>query len=229
MTNLLQILSKPSPTNAPPPPTQAWRNDLAMLATLLFALFLGIGVRNQTLNASQYIDLGDNLPRLSAPVGWLTKRADTGMLQVRNPASASSFASEVDIVTRPLEGDESLEQARLARSLERSRDLQNYREFSVKEATVRPAIGRSRSDANPAILTTYAYVADPSLDSGANGLPIVVQAQDLLFVLDGQLYMTTLSADASAWGKEERHFNLVLDSLGYEESQASAEEGSVQQ
>ena len=28
----------------------------------------------------------ENMPRLNAPLGWLTKRADSGMLQVRNPA-----------------------------------------------------------------------------------------------------------------------------------------------
>ena len=229
MTNLFQMLSKPSPTNEAPPPSQAWRNDVAMLATLLFALFLGVGVRNQSLNASQYIDIGENMPRLNAPLGWLTKRADSGMLQVRNPAAKSILGSEVDVVTRPLEADESLEQARLVLSLQRSRDLQNYRELSAMEATVRPSIGRVRSDATPALLTTYAYVADPSVESGANGLPVVVQAQDLLFVLEQKVYVVTLAADATQWDSESTHFKLFLDSLGLHEIDQNAVEGSVQQ
>lgn len=228
MTSFFQQLTKPSPTNAAPPPSQTWRNDLAVLATVLFALFLGVGVRNQILNASQYITLGDNYPRLSAPAGWLTKQADSGIFQVRNPATASTFASEVDITVRPLEADETLEMARFAQSLQRSKDLQNYREFTVDQVVVRPTIGRTRSDEVPGVLATYAYIADPSLDSNANGLPVVVQAQDLLFILDKNLYTVTLMADATQWAQETKHFSLLLDSLGMKQVAQDAAEGSVQ-
>lgn len=228
MMNIFQQLTKPSPTNAAPPPSQVWRNDLAVVATLIFALFLGIGVRNQILNASQYIELGDNLPRISAPAGWLTKRADTGIVQVRNPGSPSTLASEVDIIVQPVESDQTLDTARLAQSLQRSQDLLNYREFSVNQVTVQPTIGRTRADQVPGVLTTYAYIADPSLDGNANGLPVVVQAQDLIFVLDNKLYVVTLMADATQWEQEAKHFSLLLDSLGMKTVEQDAAEGSVQ-
>ena len=199
-----------------------------LLVTVLFALFLGIGVRNQILNASQYITLGDNYPRLSAPAGWFTKQADSGIFQVRNPEMVSTFASEVDIHIRPLEADETLEMARFAQSLQRSKDLQNYREFTVDQVVVRPTIGRTRSDEVAGVLATYAYIADPSLDSNANGLPVVVQAQDLLFILDKNLYTVTLMADASQWAQEAKHFSLLLDSLGMKPVEQDAVEGSVQ-
>lgn len=109
MTNLFQMLSKPSPTNEAPPPSQAWRNDVAMLATLLFALFLGVGVRNQSLNASQYIDIGQKYAPFECSA-WLADQTCRFGHVAGAYAAKSILGSEVDVVTRPLEADESLEQ-----------------------------------------------------------------------------------------------------------------------
>ncbi len=213
INSLFQQLLKPSITNEAPSAGEAWRNDLAMLATVLFALFLGIGIRNQSLNASQLIELGDGLPSISAPAGWLTQQADSGNFQVRNPESASTFDSEIAVLIRPLEGNQTLDRVRVNGSLQRSKELEFYRELEGQTVEVRPQIGRTRTDAISGVLTTYAYVADPTLASGANGLPVVVEAQDLLFIYDKNLYVVTLAADASAWDNEAKNFQRVLDSL----------------
>jgi hypothetical protein len=215
--NLMQRLSKPSVTNEPPSTAEIWRNDLLMIGTLIFALFLGFGIRNRALNASQSVSLGENSPTITAPARWLTKQADSGMFQVRNPQSPSSFDAEIDIVIQPLEAGDDLEKARFNRSLQQSRDLQNYRELDVQQVEVRPQIDRRRGDAVLGVLTTYAYIADPSLDSGANDLPVVIEAQDLLFVYSDQLVVVSMAADANEWEAEQKSFALVRDSLNLQE------------
>ena len=56
----------------------------------------------------------------------------------------------------------------------------------------------------PALVSTYAYIADPTRDVGANGLPVVVEAQDIMFLEGGQFLVATLAADASAWDDAQR-------------------------
>jgi hypothetical protein len=53
-----QTLIKPSPTTEPPSAGDIRRIDLAVLGVVLFALFLGLGIRNQTVNASTWVSLG---------------------------------------------------------------------------------------------------------------------------------------------------------------------------
>ena len=65
----------------------------------------------------------------------------------------------------------------------------------------------------PALVTTYAYIADPTLDMGAMGLPVVVEAQDIMFLQDGQFVVVTLAADANDWEDEQNEFSIVTNSL----------------
>jgi hypothetical protein len=65
----------------------------------------------------------------------------------------------------------------------------------------------------PALVSTYAYIADPTLDAGATGLPVVVQAQDIMFLGGGQFLVVTLEADATHWDDEAREFAIITNSL----------------
>lgn len=65
----------------------------------------------------------------------------------------------------------------------------------------------------PALVTTYGFVADPTRDAGVTGLPVVVEAQDILFVKDGMLYVVSLRADAVDWEANARDFAVITNSL----------------
>ena len=68
--HLDQKLTKPSPTNEVPSHGEYRRNDLLVAGLVIFALFLGFGIRNQVYNASKSVKLGENLPRIAYPDRW---------------------------------------------------------------------------------------------------------------------------------------------------------------
>jgi hypothetical protein len=204
IADLMAQLRRPSPTSPAPQPFQVQRDDLAVFAVVIFALLLGLGIRSQALNASRSFALGNTLPTLRYPAGWITAEPEGLRFQAINPASPSTFDAQLAIAVRDLRADETLDLARAAWGLRRSEEMTNYRELTAEPVTV---------DGQPGLLTTYAYVADPARSRGAVGLPVVVQGQDLLFFDDGKLVAVTVAADATEWAAEQDHFALVFDSL----------------
>lgn len=205
INSLLARLRQPSPTPLPPAPLERWRNDLAVVALVVFMLFLGLGLRRQAINATDIIEMGEGLPTLHYPAGWHTANPEGLHFQATNPASPSTFDAQVHLLARALKPNETLDQVRAARALQRSRDLSHYREFSADPATV---LG-----GEPALVTTYAYVADPTRESGGGGLPVVVRGQDILFLQGTKAVIVTLAADAAEWEQAAGHFQLVTASL----------------
>jgi hypothetical protein len=158
MSTLLTALTKPSVTNEPPAEAELRRNDIAVLVLLLFALFLGWGIRNNVVNASTEIELGEGLPSISIPYGWITGKSDEYLLEARNRGSASIFDAEVRVTARPLTQNENLVSARTALGVQRTQELLRYRELSADPVNV----GNT-----PGMVVTYAYVADPTREAGA--------------------------------------------------------------
>jgi hypothetical protein len=205
MNNLIDLLRRPSLTNLPPTRFELRRNDLAVIVVVLLAFVFGLGIRNLALNASKSIALGDDLPTLRYPAGWITGQPEFLHFQAVNPASASTFDAQIDVFLRDLKTEETLDVARASWGLQRGQELLQYRELAADPVTV--------LNNQPALLTRYAYVADPARESGANGLPVIVEGQDLLFFHGAQLVVITLAADVNDWEAEQRHFQIVLDSL----------------
>ena len=110
--------------------------------------------------------------------------------------------------TRPQREGETLELARADRAIKQATALPGYRELDAQAMRV------YRN--TPALVTTYAYIADPTLDAGAIGLPVVVQAQDIVFTKDGQVAVITVAADSSEWDQEQRDFQIIYNSLKLE-------------
>jgi hypothetical protein len=217
INGLLERIRQPSITNQPPGPFEMHRNDLAVMVVVLFAFFLSVGVRQQARSVSRGLELGDGLPTLRYPAGWLTSQPDFLHFQARNPASASIFDAQMDVVLRDLKDEESLERARAAWGLQRSQELLQYRELAVETGVV--------LENQPALRITYGYVADPTRESGANALPVVVQAQDLLFVQSSKLVVVTVAADANAWQTEVDHFQVVWRGVQWQNDSTSASAG----
>lgn len=211
MSTLLTALTKPSVTNEPPSDSEIRLNDLALLITVIFALFLGYGIRNNAVNASRTVELGANLPAVEIPARWITGEGEGYVVVARNPSSPSIFDSEVKIATRPLNPDENVVTARTGLGVQRTQELLRYRELSADAVTV---------DGEPGMVVTYAYIADPTRPSGALAAPVVVQAQDLIFVDpdSSQVVIVTTTADAVDWDEEEHYFRTVYNSLKVRES-----------
>ncbi len=224
MTSLLNSLTTPSVTNEPPTDKELSRIDIAVIITVIFALFLGYGIRNNARNASRTVDLGAGMPAMRIPSNWISGAAEDVILRARNPRTSSAFNTEVTVATRPLAAGEDALAARTAVALQRTRDLLRYRELGVERVTV---------DGQPGILVTYAYVADPTREQGATAPPVVVQAQDLFFVSgDGQAVIVTVAADAAAWDAQQAAINLIFDSLNVDiletDLRSEVEEGGQQ-
>jgi hypothetical protein len=205
MTSWLQRLAEPSPTNEAPTRAELRRNDLLVAVLVIFALFLAFGIRNQVLNASKSVRLGENLPRIAYPTSWRAQTTEGTLLHVIEPGSPSTFDTQMTVVGRPLRADESLADARADRGIKLATSLPGYRELEAQRMMV--------LDDQPALVSTYAYIADPTRDAGATGLPVVVQAQDIMFLGGGQFLALTLAADANHWDDEAREFAIITDSL----------------
>lgn len=205
MATWLNALTTPSVTNEPPSERDITRTDIAVIVTVIFALFLGFGIRNNARTASRSIELGAGLPVIEIPNNWLTGAAEGVILSARNPRSSSAFNTTVTVATRPLTVGEGIRGARTAVGLQKTRDLLRYRELNVDNVTVNGQEG---------MLITYAYVADPSRDQGSNAPPVVVQGQDLIFPSgENQAVIVTIASDASTWDKQQAAIDLIFDSL----------------
>jgi hypothetical protein len=211
-------LTKPSITNEQPSEKELSRIDLAVIATVIFALFLGFGIRNNASTASRTIELGQGLPTLEIPNNWITGTPEGLIFHARNPRSPSNFSAELSVAARPLAVGEDAVAARTAVSMNRSQDLFRYRELEAQAVTV---------NGQPGILVTYAYIADPTREQGAVSPPVVVQAQDLIFPSgENQALIVTIATDAATWDEEEASVQLIQNSLGMriQESNVVSEE-----
>jgi hypothetical protein len=207
MSAWLSTLAKPSITNEPPTEGELSRIDIAMIVTLLFALFLGLGVRNNVVNASRTVALGEGLPSVKVPTNWITGQPEGSLLYASNPRSPSIFNAELNVTTRPLPVGQDIVSVRTGLGLQRSQDLLRYRELDAQAVTVNGAQG---------VLVTYAYVADPTREQGAVAPPVVVQAQDLIFPNGNNAMIVTIATDATTWDEEEKAVQLIQDSLNME-------------
>lgn len=207
MSTLLDTLRRPSATNAPPDRHDIWRNDLAVLVWVLFILFLGLGMRNNAMNAQRTATLDNGLPEIAYPRSWVRTATDTADFTAVDAGSPSIYNTTVQVNSRTLKETEDLGLARAGWTIKRSQELKDYRELEAGRATVGD---------EPALWATYAYIADPSRDSAAIGPPVVVEATDLFFIDDGRLVVVTVSADASDWDEYTDEFDLIYRSLEME-------------
>jgi hypothetical protein len=205
MSTWLQKLTKPSPTSEAPARHEFRRNDLLVAGLVCFSLFLGFGIRNQVYTASKSVQLGEDLPRIAYPDRWRPRAAADVLLHAVDAGSPSTFDTQLTVAGRALRPDESLENARADRGMKLIATLPGYRELAAEQMRI--------YDDQPALVSTYAYIADPTREAGANGLPVVVEAQDIMFFDKGQFLVTTLAADASAWDDAQRDFQIVTNSM----------------
>lgn len=210
MTNLMNSVRSPSPTKAPPARREEMRNEVVIIVLVIAALIVGWALKQGTQHRTRSVALGNTLPPLIYPAGWITTTDDKLLLQAVDPRSASTFDARIEAYSRDLREGETLDSVATAWPLSRNHSLIQFRNLSTETV--------SGPNGAPAILLTYAHVADPTRDSGATGLPVVVKAQDLIFVGDGgspeRLYVITVAADAAEWDAEAPQFQQTFARLG---------------
>lgn len=213
MSALLDTLRNPSITNEPPTAAEQRRNDWVVIAVILFAVFLGWGIRNNTLNAVQEFSFEGAIPTITVPASWIKSQGEGVLLRAVDPASRSTFDARVEVTARPLRENEDLNTLNASWPLKRSQELDRFRTLNSR--------GMMGPNDQPALLITYAYIADPTRESGALGLPVVVKGQDLIFIAgegaSAQLVVVTTAADATQWETEARVFRNIHEHLGIQD------------
>jgi hypothetical protein len=215
MSAFLDTLRNPSITNEPPTSAEQRRNDRYVIGLIIVAILLGWLFRNSTVNAVEEISFENGIPAITVPANWIMSRGDEVLLTAIDPASASTFDARVEVFARPLQEDEDLNLISISWPLQRSQQLDRFRTLN-SVAVVGP-------NAEPALLITYAYIADPTRESGALGMPVVVRGQDLLYLTgeenQRQLVVVTTAADAAEWQDEAAIFQRIRNRLGVEEQE----------
>lgn len=208
----LEALRNPSITNEAPTAQEQRRNDWVMIAVIVVAILLGWGFRNNVRTAMRTYAFDNVIPAISIPSSWIRSQEDGLLLRAIDPSSASTFDASVEVFARPLREGEDLTQVNVSWPLRRSSELDRFRTLNSQVVT--------GPGGEPAILLTYAYIADPTRESGTLGMPVVVRGQDLLFTVeeDGRPLLVAIStaADASEWEREASAFRAIHRRLGVE-------------
>lgn len=206
MNNPLSAIWQPSITTQPPTPAETHRNDLLLLLFVAVLLLCGLVVRNLAIEPARTVTLGDGLPTIPYPAGWVALPTSESLLfAARNATSPSALDSEIRVQAQPVREGESLETLRVMTTFRRNQELDRYRELDAQRVLVQGT--------EPGYLVTYAYIADPTLDSGAPGLPVVAEAQDLIFGSGNQWLTVTTLADASIFEDERAPFAELHSAL----------------
>jgi len=204
--NPLSAIWQPSITTEPPTVREIQRNDLALFLFVLALLLVGWLVRTTAQNRAQTQALAVDLPTILYPADWVTSgTTDEALFAARNPASPSTLDSEIRVQALPVREGESLETLRVITSLRRNQELDRYRELEAQRVLV--------GGSEPGYLVSYAYVADPTRDSGFAGLPVVAEGRDLLFGSGNQWLVISTVADAAMWEQESAPFDALFDHL----------------
>lgn len=212
--SVLETLRNPSVTNQPPTAEEQRRNDRNTIVVIVVAVLLGWMIANGARNAVNEYDFEGEVPSVVVPEGWITtESADEMIFSAIDPASLSIFDSRIEVYARPLKAGEDLSMLNVSWPLQRSQTLERFRTLSSRVVT-----GPNREDA---LLITYAYVADPTRESGTLGLPVVVRGQDLIFIAGDEgaqeLVVVSTAADAAEWENAEGAFLTLFDHLGVRE------------
>lgn len=212
MPDILKTLSTPSPTNPPPTVAEERRNLILIMLVAVLALSAGWGLKWLAQNATQTISPGNGLPAITYPARWVIVPDEASLWQAIDPDSSGAFKARLQVSTRQLEAGDSLDAASIAWLLQRS-SLPSFRNLATRSDV--------QMQGHPASLLTYAYVTDPRLEVGQPGLPVVVQAQDLLWVDDAttppRLLVLTVAAEAATWDEQAPVFQRILRGSGMEE------------
>ena len=180
---------------------QARASDLLVWLLVFVLLLGGWFFRDGMLSQFRYLAVDENATAIPYPAQWRPQPSSQAMLQALDPDGESPFPAREVVAAL----DSSPEESAASWPQMRQRELEGYHEEQRESVTLR--------DGQQAMLLTYTYVAD--VDDEA--LPmVVVRAQDLVFIDDGQnqVVVVTLAADAREWDGVSPLFQRILQQMG---------------
>lgn len=184
---------------------QRWSHNFALLFAI-FALFIGINLRDSTLNATvRYTNTAVGISA-SYPQNWLIDSVGDYVFRVRNLTDIG-FPTTIQVSVRPVSASTTARSIFDALTLNRSQTLAGY-------SPLVSGLPFTLPDESTAELMNYTYAAadsDPFLES----VPIVVRGQDILTIKRGQAIIITLLSDARAYDENYRIFEQFLSSLEF--------------
>lgn len=182
------------------------REDGPMIALVIVLLLCGAAVRHNRLNRTvRYSAVGVSV---ALPTGWFEEREDSTVLDVRDPTSGSTFATQLVVDRAPLaQGDQkqSLSDLALRRTVQASRTLP----FFDLLATSSTNVANHR-----AVHLQYVYVVAPGGSGVLNrDLPVVVRADEYLLMDGHDLVTLRYAADNALYGRQGGPLERIIETV----------------
>lgn len=182
--------------------SQRWNTYLALAATLA-AVFLGITLKNNTLNATLEFENLEAGVRAQVPADWLiAASSDEFVLRAEDP-NALPFKTLLQVSVLTVGTDATPNTVLDLLYMQRAPRFSTYREISREDAML-------RGDAAKRMV--YAYTQDernPFLAS----VPIVVQGVDLVVLRRGQAVIITYREERSTFNQNLYRFENLLNTV----------------
>ncbi len=189
----------------PPGKWLARASQLLVLLTVAMLLVGGWFFRDWLMSQFQYLALSGDSLAIPFPAQWQDDAGEGDLLRVVAPVETDALPPAETVTIHPLPA------APIAKAwpAQRSQSLPGYHQIAQSAVAL--------LDGRPALLLTYAYIANHAADDAR--APEIIQAQDIAFeTSSGRLAVITLSADANAWAGVQPAFRRIWRRLGVEEA-----------
>jgi hypothetical protein len=176
---------------------------------VLIAVMLVIGLLVRTIVENRVQRIAQGSVTLQVPVGWTHAAGEdpSELLHVSESLETTLFPAGVRVLQMPVSQVSTTAQAlgdvALAWSNQQSQNLLGYQVLAIEPTKLRDAA---------AVKIDYAYVAEPPL-GGANTIPVVARAEDVLLRNGDTITIATFAADSSAYDDQSATWQKILASL----------------
>jgi hypothetical protein len=179
--------------------TQRWNSYLA-IAMAAVVLFIGITLRNNTLNATQTFEDLEAGVRAQVPRGWLLDTQGSEYVFRAEDPDALPFKTTLQVSVLPVGPDATPNLVLDILNMQRAPRYSTYREISRTDQTLR---------GEPAKRMIYAYTQDERNPFQAT-VPLVVQGVDVVVLRRGQAVIITYREERSAFEEHLYRFENLL-------------------
>ncbi len=180
-----------------------------MVWVLVIALLLlGLLVKGSVVGRTTLFDGG--VVTLRYPAEWIMmprEEADE-IFHVADPFASAHYPTSLHVCQHPVEDIgrnlQALNDIALAWSMRHGKDLLAYSALNLEPMDLQ---------GTDAVVLDYAYVAPPAEAQSAASLPVVVEAQDVLFLNGETLVVVTLAADATTFESLSDTWQMILSAI----------------
>jgi len=179
--------------------TQRWTSYLA-LAMAAAVLFVGITLRDASLNATQTLENLEAGVRAQVPRGWLLDTQSSEYVFRAEDPDALPFKTVLQVSVLPVGPDATPNLVLDLLNMQRAPRFSTYREIARTDETLR---------GEPAKRMIYAYTQDERNPFQAT-VPLVVQGVDVVVLRRSQAVIITYREERSAFDEHLYRFENLL-------------------